>query len=210
LIMTSNAGAREIGKPLIGFGLREVSEEAVNEAVEKTFTPEFRNRLDAVVRFGHLSKEIMESIVRKELDAVRTRLAEKKVSLEAADDVVSLIAEKGYSPEFGARNAARVIEDLVTTPLVDMVLFGTLSAGGTARCVIDEKTEGGIRIDAKDAKDTKDTTAGGARSDVSSGASSGEIAPGKARGTRKAPAKKKQDPEVSSGSGHSLRDAGEV
>ncbi len=146
LIMTSNAGAREIGKPLIGFGLREVSEEAVNEAVEKTFTPEFRNRLDAVVRFGHLSKEIMESIVRKELDAVRSRLADKGVSLEATPAAVSRMAEKGYSPEFGARNAARVIEDLVTTPLVDMVLFGVLSSGGSALCDVDPDTPEGILI----------------------------------------------------------------
>jgi ATP-dependent Clp protease ATP-binding subunit ClpA len=146
LIMTSNAGAREIGKPMIGFGLREVSGEAVNEAVEKTFTPEFRNRLDAVVRFGHLSKEIMESIARKELDAVRSRLADKGVSLEVSDEAVSLLAEKGYSPEFGARNAARVIEDLVTTPLVDMVLFGELSSGGLARCAVDPDSNDGIRV----------------------------------------------------------------
>ncbi len=146
LIMTSNAGAREIGKPMIGFGLREVSEEAVSEAVEKTFTPEFRNRLDAVVRFGHLSKEIMESIARKELDAVRSRLADKGVSLEVSDEAVSLLAEKGYSPEFGARNAARVIEDLVTTPLVDMVLFGELSSGGLARCAVDPASNDGIRV----------------------------------------------------------------
>jgi ATP-dependent Clp protease ATP-binding subunit ClpA len=146
LIMTSNAGAREIGKPLIGFGLREVSEEAVNEAVEKTFTPEFRNRLDAVVRFGHLSKEIMESIVRKELDAVRSRLADKGVTLEATPAAVARMAEKGYSPEFGARNAARVIEDLVTTPLVDMVLFGALSSGGSALCDVDPASPEGILI----------------------------------------------------------------
>ncbi len=75
LIMTSNAGAREIGKPMIGFGGRAVSDEAVTEAVERTFTPEFRNRLDAVVGFGHLSAEVMESIVRKELEAVSSRLA---------------------------------------------------------------------------------------------------------------------------------------
>ena len=145
-IMTSNAGAREIGKPMIGFGDQEVSASAINEAVEKTFTPEFRNRLDAIVRFGHLSKEIMLSIVRKELDAVRLRLAEKKVELEVPDDAVALLAEKGYSPEFGARNVSRVIEDLVTTPLVDMVLFGELATGGVAICECDDSVGSGLRI----------------------------------------------------------------
>jgi len=134
LIMTSNAGAREIGKPMIGFGGREVTDEAVNEAVDRTFTPEFRNRLDAVVRFGHLSAEVMESIVRKELDSVRGRLAEKRVSLEVSQEAVTLLARLGYSPEFGARNVSRLVEDLVTTPLVDLVLFGELSSGGVARC----------------------------------------------------------------------------
>ena len=181
LIMTSNAGAREIGKPLIGFGLREVSEEAVNEAVEKTFTPEFRNRLDAVVRFGHLSKEIMESIVRKELDAVRSRLADKGVSLEATPAAVSRMAEKGYSPEFGARNAARVIEDLVTTPLVDMVLFGVLSSGGSAFCDIDPDSPEGILI----------TPRGGMASETVS-ATTTAIAP--ATPSEQAPARKARAP----------------
>jgi len=147
-IMTSNAGVRELGKAMIGFGDREVSGEAINEAVEKTFTPEFRNRLDAIVRFGHLSKEIMVSIVVKELDAVRGRLADKKVSLEVSSEAIALIAEKGYSAEFGARNVARVIEDLVTTPLVDMVLFGELSNGGTAVCGLDGAAAGTVRISA--------------------------------------------------------------
>lgn len=147
-IMTSNAGAREIGKPMIGFGDQEVSASAISEAVEKTFTPEFRNRLDAVVPFGHLSKEVMLSIVRKELDSVRLRLAEKKVELDVPDDAVAFIAAKGYSPEFGARNVSRLIEDLVTTPLVDMVLFGELATGGVALCELDESAESGLRITA--------------------------------------------------------------
>jgi len=153
-IMTSNAGARELGKAMIGFGDREVSGEAITEAVEKTFTPEFRNRLDAIVRFGHLSKEIMVSIVGKELEAVRGRLAEKKVSLEVSAEAAELIAGKGYSPEFGARNVARIIEDLITTPLVDMVLFGELSKGGTAVCTVADAAAGTVSITAKPADAT--------------------------------------------------------
>ena len=132
LIMTSNAGAREIGKGLIGFGERIVDDSAVNDAIEKIFTPEFRNRLDAVVRFGHLSREIMKFIVRKELDAFSAQLAEKKISLTVTDACIERLAEEGYSREFGARPASRLIEDKIKGFFVDEVLFGCLSEGGKA------------------------------------------------------------------------------
>jgi ATP-dependent Clp protease ATP-binding subunit ClpA len=132
-IMTSNAGARDIGKGLIGFGERIVDESAVDGAVEKIFTPEFRNRLDGVVRFGHLSREIMSSIVRKELEAFRNQLAEKKVALDITAACIARLAEEGYSKEFGARNAGRLIEDKIKGFFVDEVLFGALSYGGGAR-----------------------------------------------------------------------------
>jgi len=132
LIMTSNAGARDIGKGLIGFGDRIMDDSAVNDAVEKIFTPEFRNRLDAVVRFGHLSRDIMVSIVRKELDAFTVQLAEKKVTLTVTGTCVDKLAEEGYSKEFGARNAGRLIEDKIKSFFVDEVLFGSLSEGGSA------------------------------------------------------------------------------
>ncbi|MDR1319628.1 MAG: ATP-dependent Clp protease ATP-binding subunit ClpA [Treponema sp.] len=133
LIMTSNAGARDIGRGLIGFGERSLDESAVDSAVEKIFTPEFRNRLDAVVRFGHLSQEIMTSIVRKELDAFAVQLAEKKVALEVTEACVDKLAGEGYSREFGARNASRLIEDKIKGFFIDEVLFGRLSEGGAAR-----------------------------------------------------------------------------
>ena len=132
LIMTSNAGAREIGKGLIGFGERIIDESAVDTAIEQIFTPEFRNRLDAVVRFDHLSRDIMVSIIRKELDLFTEQLAEKNVRLIITDACVSKLAEEGYSKEFGARNAARIIEEKIKSFFVDEVLFGQLSAGGTA------------------------------------------------------------------------------
>ncbi|HRZ90513.1 MAG TPA: AAA family ATPase, partial [Spirochaetia bacterium] len=130
LIMTSNAGAREIGKSMIGFGERAVTDSALDDAVQKTFTPEFRNRLDAVVRFGHLPLEIIERIVVKAVDDFRVQLAEKKVELEMTDACVKLLAEKGYSKEFGARNVGRLVEDKVKTWFVDEVLFGRLEKGG--------------------------------------------------------------------------------
>ncbi|MCL2044392.1 MAG: ATP-dependent Clp protease ATP-binding subunit ClpA [Treponema sp.] len=132
LIMTSNAGAREIGKGLIGFGERIQDDSAVDEAVEKIFTPEFRNRLDAVVRFGHLSREIMESIVRKEIALFAAQLAEKNVTLTVTDTCIDKLAEEGYSREFGARNAGRIIEDKIKSFFVDEVLFGRLCGGGSA------------------------------------------------------------------------------
>jgi ATP-dependent Clp protease ATP-binding subunit ClpA len=101
----------------------------------------------------------MISIVRKELDAVRSRLAEKKVDLEVPDEAVEFLAHKGYSPEFGARNASRVIEDLVTNPLVDMVLFGALSSGGIARVSLDasgDSGEGSLKIACVNARELSD------------------------------------------------------
>jgi ATP-dependent Clp protease ATP-binding subunit ClpA len=132
LIMTSNAGAREIGKGLIGFGERIMDDSAVNDAVEKIFTPEFRNRLDAIVRFSHLSREIMVSIVKKEIDMFAAQLAEKKVRLDLSAACLEQLAAEGYSREFGARNAGRIIEDKIKSFFVDEVLFGQLSLGGSA------------------------------------------------------------------------------
>jgi ATP-dependent Clp protease ATP-binding subunit ClpA len=133
LIMTSNAGARDIGKSLIGFGERIAGDAEVTSAVERIFTPEFRNRLDAVVRFGHLSRDIMVSIINKELDAFKTQLAEKRVTLEVTGGCIVRLAEEGYSREFGARNAGRIVEDRIKAFFVDEVLFGRLSEGGAAR-----------------------------------------------------------------------------
>jgi ATP-dependent Clp protease ATP-binding subunit ClpA len=143
-IMTSNAGAREIGKGLIGFGERIMDDSAVDSAVEKIFTPEFRNRLDAVVRFGHLSREIMVSIVNKELEAFTAQLAEKNVTLTVTGNCVDELAKEGYSREFGARNTSRLIEEKIKSFFVDEVLFGRLSDGGNA--VIDWNGEYQLNI----------------------------------------------------------------
>jgi ATP-dependent Clp protease ATP-binding subunit ClpA len=132
LIMTSNAGARNIGKPLIGFGDREQDDGAVKDAVDKTFPPEFRGRLDAVVPFARLSPEIMTHIVRKELDLFKAQLVEKNVSLTVTDAAIRRLADECYSRETGARNTNRIIEDKIKSYFVDEVLFGALSSGGAA------------------------------------------------------------------------------
>lgn len=132
LIMTSNAGARDIGKTLIGFGERNVTEAAVNDAVEDTFSPEFRNRIDKIVLFGRLDDEIVKDIVRKEILIFNEQLAERGVRLEATEEAIAWLARSGYSPEFGARNIARTVESELKEYFVDAVLFGELADGGIA------------------------------------------------------------------------------
>jgi ATP-dependent Clp protease ATP-binding subunit ClpA len=150
--MTSNAGARDIGKGLIGFGERIMDDSAVKDAVEKIFTPEFRNRLDAVVKFDHLSREIMVSIVRKELDAFTAQLAGKNVTLTVTGKCVDKLAEEGYSREFGARNVGRLIEDKIKSFFVDEVLFGRLSEGG---CAVVDWLEDGYRMEIPESSEDK-------------------------------------------------------
>ena len=137
LIMTSNAGARDIGKSIIGFGSGSMGGAALDIAVEKTFAPEFRNRLDKIVVFEKLDKKIAENIVRKEADLFRKQLSDKEITLDITDSAVSLLAEKGYSDEFGARNISRVFREEIKDRFIDTVLFGELQEGGSA--VVDVK-----------------------------------------------------------------------
>ena len=130
LIMTSNAGARELGKDLIGFGERIITDKAIDEAVEKIFTPEFRNRLDKVVTFSPLTEEVVIGIVRKEIDDFTRELQEKNIVLDVDDAVVSHLAREGYSAEFGARNVKRLIGEEIKDYFVDEILFGDLAKGG--------------------------------------------------------------------------------
>ena len=132
LIMTSNAGARELGRPSIGFGDRGMGEDAIDTAVERIFAPEFRNRLDKVVTFNRLDESIVLQIVAKELQGFEDQLREKNVILEVSEECRQWLARTGYSPDFGARNIARLIQDKVKTFFVDSVLFGDLAGGGKA------------------------------------------------------------------------------
>jgi ATP-dependent Clp protease ATP-binding subunit ClpA len=147
IIMTSNAGAREIGKPLVGFGERNVTSDAINGAVENIFTPEFRNRLDSVVTFNNLDLEIMKMIVKKELAEFEAQLKEKKVSIEPTDQCITWLAQKGFSPLFGAREVARLVQEKIKNYFVDQVLFGALAGGGKA--IIDVKDDE-IKIEIKE------------------------------------------------------------
>ncbi|AHC14789.1 AAA family ATPase [Salinispira pacifica] len=141
LIMTSNAGARNIGKSLIGFGERVMDRAAIHDAVDKTFSPEFRNRLDKVVVFNGLNQEAVVDIVEKELESFRQQLEEKDVQVKVDKDVVRFLADQGYSEEFGARNISRTVDDLIRARFIDEVLFGKLENGGKARVSLDPQGE---------------------------------------------------------------------
>lgn len=139
LIMTSNAGASNIGKKLVGFGEREIMGEAIMEEVKKVFTPEFRNRLDKVVVFNHINSEMALSIAKKQLENFKEMLSKKKVEIEFSEACAKYIAEKGTSKEFGARQILRVISAQLKPLLIDEILFGKLSNGG--KCSVDTVDE---------------------------------------------------------------------
>ncbi len=134
LIMTSNAGARDINKQAIGFGEKSLNTGAIQDAVKSVFSPEFVNRLDGIIPFNQLSSEIIDKITRNEIAKLSAQLLQKNVVIEATPACIKLISQKGYSPEFGARNISRTIEELLSTTLADEVLFGRLASGGKAVC----------------------------------------------------------------------------
>lgn len=130
LIMTSNAGAADASRPALGFGrTMRIGEE--REAIERTFTPEFRNRLDAVLSFAPLSRDVMGRVVDKFLRELEGQLREKRVTLTVTPAARVLLAQLGYDPAMGARPLGRVIEERVKRPLADELLFGQLQQGGT-------------------------------------------------------------------------------
>jgi ATP-dependent Clp protease ATP-binding subunit ClpA len=132
LVMTTNAGAAETSRRSIGFTEQDHSTDGM-EALKRYFTPEFRNRLDAVVQFQPLSPETVASVVDKFIFELEQQLAEKKVALTVDQDARAWIAEKGYDPKMGARPMARVIQDHIKKPLANELLFGSLVGGGSVR-----------------------------------------------------------------------------
>ena len=141
IIMTSNAGARDMSRARIGFGSQLQGSGAVGEAVEKAFSPEFRNRLDGIIPFGALDIQVAKNIVTKEVKKLSVKLAAKKVELVVEEDCISYLAAEGYSPLYGARNIARLVDEKIATALVDEILFGKLSGGGKVICQLQKKGE---------------------------------------------------------------------
>ena len=129
IVMTTNAGAQEMSRPSIGFMHSDNASDGM-EAIRRLFTPEFRNRLDAVIQFAPLDRATIERVVDKLIVEVEAQLEQKGVQLNVEDAARSWIAEKGYDPKMGARPMARVIQEHIKRPLAEELLFGRLSGGG--------------------------------------------------------------------------------
>jgi ATP-dependent Clp protease ATP-binding subunit ClpA len=138
LIMTTNAGAREMSGAPLGFGAQSNAGKG-KEAIEKMFSPEFRNRLDAMITFNSLSMEIIERVVDKFVIELDHQLNEKKVFLQITPKARRWLAERGYDPAFGARPMARLIQNEIKRILADEILFGRLQSGGKVE--VDENEE---------------------------------------------------------------------
>ena len=129
LIMTTNAGAMELSKSAIGFN-RTHNEGADIDAIEKMFTPEFRNRLDAIIPFSPLEKDTIRRVVDKFIMQLDGQLADRNVEIELSDAALSWLADRGYDAKYGARPLARVVQEHIKKPLADEMLFGGLVGGG--------------------------------------------------------------------------------
>jgi len=132
LIMTSNAGASELAKSAIGFG-RERRTGEDTAAIERTFTPEFRNRLDATISFGALPKEVIMQVVEKFVLQLEAQLMDRNVTIELTPPAAAWLADKGYDDKMGARPLGRVIQEYIKKPLAEELLFGKLAKGGVVR-----------------------------------------------------------------------------
>ncbi|MEB8389057.1 ATP-dependent Clp protease ATP-binding subunit ClpA [Rhodobacteraceae bacterium KMM 6894] len=148
LIMTSNAGASEMAKEAIGFG-RERRTGEDTAAIERTFTPEFRNRLDATISFGPLPKEVILQVVEKFVLQLEAQLMDRNVTIELTKPAAEWLADKGYDDKMGARPLGRVIQEHIKKPLAEELLFGKLSKGGIVKVTVkDGKIE--LQIDGPD------------------------------------------------------------
>ena len=149
LIMTSNAGSRELSGASIGFwetgasarvidGRQKAAHQRSKKAIEKVFSPEFRNRLDAIVSFDPLTPAVMETIVEKFVLQLEAQLAERRIAITLEPSARAWLAEKGYDPVYGARPLSRVIQTDVRDPLTDEILFGRLEHGGTVTIMLQD------------------------------------------------------------------------
>jgi ATP-dependent Clp protease ATP-binding subunit ClpA len=135
LIMTTNAGAADAQRNSIGFG-RGKHEDEAEEAIKRVFTPEFRNRLDAVVAFRPLTQEIIRLVVQKFIMQLEAQLADRHVTIETDDAASDWLAKNGFDELYGARPLGRVIQEHIKKPLADEILFGKLVKGGHVRVVL--------------------------------------------------------------------------
>jgi ATP-dependent Clp protease ATP-binding subunit ClpA len=145
LIMTTNAGAADLAKAAYGF-TRTKREGDDTEAINKLFAPEFRNRLDATIAFGHLSADVIGKVVEKFVLQLEAQLADRDVTIELSEDASKWLIAHGYDEQMGARPMARIIQEHIKKPLADEVLFGKLKHGGHVRVVVTKNEDGLDRI----------------------------------------------------------------
>jgi ATP-dependent Clp protease ATP-binding subunit ClpA len=145
VIMTSNVGAQDMARGLVGFGQRDVRGKE-DIALKNLFSPEFRNRLDARIQFDSLSPDVMERVVDKFMKELSEQLAEREVTLSLTSAARAYLAEKGYDKDQGARPLGRLIQDEIKRPLGDELLFGELEHGG--HVTVDVK-EGALHFDSR-------------------------------------------------------------
>ena len=141
IIMTTNAGAADLARASFGFTQNRREGDDM-EAISKLFAPEFRNRLDAVISFGRLPKEVVSKVVDKFVLQLEAQLADRNVTIELADEARDWLIEHGYDEAMGARPMARLIQSTIKTPLADDVLFGRLKNGGAVRVVVKTGEDG--------------------------------------------------------------------
>jgi ATP-dependent Clp protease ATP-binding subunit ClpA len=151
LIMTTNAGAADLAKPAIGFGSTK-REGDDTEAINRMFSPEFRNRLDAVIGFKNLSPAVMSRVVDKFIMELEVQLDDRDVTIELDEEARKWLAERGYDEAFGARPLSRVIQDHVKKPLAEELLFGKLAKGGAVKVAV---SDGKLTFELKESKPAK-------------------------------------------------------
>jgi ATP-dependent Clp protease ATP-binding subunit ClpA len=137
IVMTTNAGAQEMSRPAIGFTQADNTSDGM-EAIKRLFTPEFRNRLDAIIQFGPLSQATIQRVVDKVLVEVEAQLEQRRVALVVDDAARAWLGQRGYDPKLGARPMARLVQEQVKRPLAEELLFGKLADGGTVHVGVSE------------------------------------------------------------------------
>ncbi|WP_378950891.1 ATP-dependent Clp protease ATP-binding subunit ClpA [Mesorhizobium sp. ANAO-SY3R2] len=149
LIMTTNAGASDMARAAIGFGSSKREGDDM-EAINRLFSPEFRNRLDAIIPFGSLPVPVVHQVVQKFVMQLETQLSERGVTFDLSPEAIAWLAEKGYDERMGARPLSRVIQEHIKKPLADEVLFGKLKKGGTVRVTVEKKETGdtGLKLES--------------------------------------------------------------
>ena len=167
IIMTTNVGAESISRSSMGFTEQDHSRDN-NESLKRVFSPEFRNRLDAIIQFNPLDTSIVVSVVDKFLVELQAQLDDKQVTLEIDDEVRDYLAEKGYDRLMGARPMQRLIQDEIKKPLASMILFGDLVNGGVVHLTLEPKEEVIDTADNSIAKSATDTFISGKEKDKGS------------------------------------------